>query len=140
MRPETLHLTLAFVGDVAPARLPRLCAIGDGIPWPELVLKLDHLGYWPHNHIVWAGCRQTPPALAELVQQLSEALGTAGFELPLRPFRPHVTLARKVVVQDWRAPEFEPMAWHVGGARLVMSERDASGAHYRALAHWTSDC
>lgn len=137
MRPETLHLTLAFVGDIDAARLPHLAAIGDDIVWPEPVFTFDHLGYWPHNHIVWAGSRQSPPVLADLAGRLSDALVAAGFSLPQRTFTPHVTLARKVVVQDWSAPRFEPIEWRITGARLVLSQRTAAGASYRTLAHWT---
>jgi len=136
MRRDTLHLTLAFVGDIEARRLPRLAAIGDAMRWPSFVLTLDQIDYWSHNRIVWAGCRQPPPALTQLATDLGAALAAADFTLPDRAFTPHLTLARKVVDPHWQAPPFSPIEWPVSGARLVMSERDDAGARYRPLARW----
>ena len=98
MQRDTLHLTLAFLGDVPPDRLDALRTIGDGVRAPATEITLDRLGYWPHNRIVWAGASKMSEALVQLVQRLGEALGAAGFRTERRPFAPHVTLLRNVEI------------------------------------------
>ena len=61
MRPASLHLTLAFVGSVTPARLVRLEQIAAAVHADAFDLSLDRLGFWPQRGILWAGCRQSPP-------------------------------------------------------------------------------
>ena len=60
MRPASLHLTLAFVGAVAPGQLSRLEEIAGGVRAESFDLCLDRLGFWPQRGILWAGCRQAP--------------------------------------------------------------------------------
>jgi len=136
MRRDTLHLTLAFVGDIEARRLPRLAAVGDSIDWPRFSLRLDQLGCWSHNHILWLGPRHTPEPLSALVDALARGLRQAGFALAERAFTPHITLARKVIDPQWQAPVFNALDWQVNGGVLVCSERTAAGASYRPLAQW----
>lgn len=135
MRRETLHLTLAFLGDVPLDRLDELRALAAGVRAPATGIMLDRLGYWPQKQIVWAGAGTIPEALAGLAEQLGAALGTAGFRTEGRPFVPHVTLLRKV--EKWRDDSgFEilpPLAWRVDRFLLV---RSAAGGAYRPLAEW----
>ena len=115
MRRETLHLTLAFVGDVDRDRLPALEAVGDAVGGPGFELPIDAVGYWPHNRIVWAGSTACPVAAARLADDLALALASAGFEIEKRRFVPHVTLVRKaarpppdfaMVSHRWPCTEF----------------------------------
>ena len=99
MRPDTFHLTLAFVGDASPervrhcsdllARLVREASIGDenGLDCP-----LDR----PINfgNAATIACAETPPALLELRQFLSSNLQLQAIEHDSKPFHPHVTLVR----------------------------------------------
>ena len=141
MQRDTLHLTLAFLGDVPPDRLDALRTIGDGVRAPATEITLDRLGYWPHNRIVWAGASKTSEALAQLVQRLGEALGAAGFRTERRPFAPHVTLLRNV--ESWRdgtgldgMPTLAPLTWRVDRFVLACSQTAGNGAAYRPLAEW----
>lgn len=135
MRPETLHMTLAFLGDVPESRIPDLCAVmADYRPEP-FQLEIDQLGYWPANHILWAGCRQPPVQLGYLVAGVHAALQRVELR-PTRPdFFPHITLLRNAQVAQ-ALPEPEPIAWPVGEWLLVESRRDAGGAAYHRLAGW----
>lgn len=136
MRRETLHMTLAFLGEVDPARLAAAQAVASGLPSvAPFDLAIDRLGCWRHNHIVWAGC-EAPPALGALADGLAEGLRAAGFRLDDRPFAPHVTLLR-----DARCPEAlpapeKPVAWPVGEFVLVESRLSPKGADYAVLARY----
>ncbi|KAB2963089.1 RNA 2',3'-cyclic phosphodiesterase [Zoogloea sp.] len=135
MRPETLHMTLAFLGEVAESRIPDLCGVMAECEAEPFALEIDQLGYWPANHILWAGCRQPPAQLGRLVAGLQDALGRVGLSPARRDFFPHVTLLRKA--QPVQAlPEPVPIAWPVDEWWLVESRRDAGAGAYHRLAAW----
>jgi 2'-5' RNA ligase len=134
----SMHLTLAFLGEVEPERVRRLAGIAavDGVAPFELVF--DRLGYWRHNRIAHAAASVVPSALATLAGRLAAELGAAGFRTEAREFVPHVTLAR----QARRAPgelRLEPIRWPVEEVRLVESIRVDGKASYQTLQSWTLD-
>lgn len=136
MRRDTLHLTLAFLGDVAESRLAALCAAMAAVRGEAFSLRIDRLGYWAHNHIVWGGCSCTPPQLLRLVADVREALAGAGFVLAGEAaFVPHLTLLRKA--RPFAAlPDFAPIDWSVAGFVLVASTLSPEGPAYVQLATW----
>lgn len=139
MRQETIHLTLAFLGDVAAERLPALQTALAGSTGPGFTLTIDRLGYWPHKHLFWAGCRQMPDELQALVGRLYAALSDAGFAVDRRPehFTPHLTLVRKAALAQ--APVEQPLPalrWLCRSFALVESTRSAVGADYRTLTDY----
>lgn len=128
MRPQNLHLTLAFLGNVAGERVRGLAAM----PAPAVrrfELTLDCAGYWPRNRIVWAGAAAPPPALEALAAGLRERLDGAGQPYDPKPFVPHVTLLREA--RRASLPAFAPVAWPVTEVVLVQS---VPGADYAILA------
>ncbi len=134
-RRENLHLTLAFLGDVAPARLDDLYRLADDLRGSPAALTLDQLGYWKHNRILWAGGRSLAAELAEFAARLNSALALAGHTLERRPFAAHMTLLR-----DARPPrmlaELAPLEWRVDEFRLVASHLHAGGPRYESLRAW----
>ncbi len=142
-RPDTIHLTLAFLGEVPEAALPRLCALAAELEAPPFELVIDRLGFWPHNHLLWAGCSTTPAPLEDMVLALQKNLIAAGFtpDRADRPFTPHLTLLRKVplISQPGSAeplPEISPLSWHCSRWVLVRSYSNAEGASYQAIAEF----
>jgi RNA 2',3'-cyclic 3'-phosphodiesterase len=98
VRPEGIHLTLKFYGEVAPERLEvieeaiRFAAAGTG-PMP---MRLASLGAFPTNarpRILWLGL-DAPPALELLQDRLERRGEDIGFPPEGAPFQPHVTLGR----------------------------------------------
>lgn len=134
MRAQTLHLTLAFIGDVPAERLPAIEAVGDQAVWPRCLLRLDQLGHWPHNQILWAGSLAPPDALAELANALSDGLRAIGMTLAPRPFVPHITLARRC--RHAAAVDMPPVDWSVEGGVLAVSQRAPTGARYLMRRRW----
>lgn len=138
-RCETLHLTLAFVGDVPRERLSVLQEVAGAVAVPAGELCLDRLGFWSHNRIVWAGTTLVPPELGQLVHRLGaglKATGTAGKAGLARPFVPHVTLVRKVVGPIGPLPVWAPVRWAWRSFALVHSRLSAAGATYEILGRW----
>lgn len=106
---EQLHLTLAFLGDVAEEKLaPLLQALGKVLFKPFL-LQFDKLGCFPHPRaprIVWIGL-QPHPLLNDLAAGIRSAVSDAAIILEDRPFTPHITLARLKVPNQQIAAAFE---------------------------------
>lgn len=134
MRRDSLHLTLAFIGAVSDEQILSLCQAAQTVRVQPGDFLLDKTGWWPHNHIAWAGCHELPSCLRRLYEALAVALREAGFALDRRPFLPHVTLLRHAH-QPPLAPD-EPIAWPFDGFALVESRLQPSGARYRMLADW----
>jgi len=138
MRPASLHLTLAFVGAVAPSRIPLLEEIAGGVVAGSFELSLDRLGFWPQRGILWAGCRQPPAPLRCLAGALVTGLRAVGFAIDHRSgadLVPHVTLARRARCAS--LPRLgTPIGWRVGEFALVESHLHPSAASYRTLARF----
>jgi RNA 2',3'-cyclic 3'-phosphodiesterase len=136
MRVETLHVTLAFIGESSPDQLETLCDIGRRLALPACELSFDHFGRFARKSIVWAGCAALPSELAAHVHALHEMVHEAGFALEDRTFVPHVTLLRNAAVGP--LPDFtRAIRWPVTEWRLAVSHTDATGARYRAAESWS---
>jgi len=136
VKPENLHITLAFLGDVAQARWPDLVRVADGVKTPAFSLTLDRAEFWPRNGIVCLGASQTPQPLLDLAQGLAQGLGRAGFALDDRPYQPHLTLARQGHSdrKSWALPE--PVVWQIAAFSLVESRLGRAGSAYTPRQAW----
>ncbi len=147
-RAEAMHLTLHFIGDVAPssvagitAALRSHCAGVD----PFAVFARD-LGVFPgprRPRVLWAGIDDAAPLL-ELQRGLAGPLREGGVELDSRPYRPHLTLARfrkPLGRQDLsflsailRGEQRDFTSVPVEEVRLYRSELLPGGARYSVLS------
>lgn len=134
-RAETIHLTLAFLGDVEPERIDDLLALAGEIQAPAFSLNLTRFGWWPHNRIVWAAPDGTPAELMLLVDALRESLLGAGFRFDTKPFVPHITLLRKADCRKKPLPAGE-IEWRVEDFVLVRSVPGESGSAYEVAGRW----
>ena len=135
MRRDTLHLTLAFIGDVPETRLSGLVEALGAVAGEAFRLEVDKLGYWRHNRIVWAGCAGRPAALDRLVADLRRSLSALGLPADDTPFVPHVSLLRKAV-EAGALPALGPIAWPAAEFVLMESCLSDAGARYRRIAGW----
>ena len=137
MPQENYHLTLAFVGEVSPARLAVLQQIGrDLAAWPVSLIRFDAYEYWPES-AGGGGCRERmlPVGLTELSRQLRSFDATHGLDRRHRPLRPHVTLARKVA----QAPVLQAMSpfhWKATSFSLVRSDTRGARSVYTVVDTW----
>lgn len=139
-RAETIHLTLAFIGEVTVAELPALCALARGIPGRSFSMRLAHFGYWPKNQLLWAGCAAVPDELGDLQSRLQAALGEKGYRTgpPGQGFTPHVSLVRRMrcAPQEGRVSELpmpETLLWPCQRFVLVSSVLTPEGPNYRII-------
>lgn len=148
--PDTLHLTLVFVGGVDDERLPDLAAAASRVETPAFELSFDRPDCWRHNHVAHMGPSAPPPALFGLVEQLETNLRRVDLPFDARPYRPHVTLVRKADcsrVLTWETladsvpaekenPATEPIFWPVRDFVLVRSSLRPEGARYEQMGRW----
>lgn len=104
--PEHWHLTLVFLGEVAPERLPTLVRGLEraAAAHPPFDLTLDGWGTFPRQgrraSVLWVGVDGHTRVLAALVEDLRSAAEDAGVEVGARPYVPHVTIARSRPPRD----------------------------------------
>ena len=137
-RQATVHLTLAFLGDVTLERLPDLERAARNVRAETFDLTLDRFGLWQHNRIFWAGCTMPPTALGVLAASLRPHLQDGGFTVAdaNRPFMPHMTLVRKVARLQTPVPQCGPQRWLCREFVLARSVLSSGGAHYEPIGRW----
>jgi RNA 2',3'-cyclic 3'-phosphodiesterase len=133
-RVDNLHLTLAFLVDVAANRIEDLRAIGIKIAAAAspFALTLDRVGAFRDSGIAWAGASAAPQELLRLARTLGAALAANDFPTERREFHPHVTLARRCRKRVGNVVT-APIAWDVVRLTLMASESAPGGARYREL-------
>ena len=134
MRSESLHLTLAFLGDTPVARLDALRQLAATVAGASFTLTLDSPGCWQHNRVGWLGVKATPPALVQLVSDLTTVLRTAEVELDARAYVPHVSLLRNA--QCSTPPPCQSVVWRAQCFVLLASPQSADGRGYQVLGEW----
>ena len=136
MRPDTLHTTLVFLGEVAADRMEALQWAAQEVALEPFELCFDTAHYWGHNHIVFAAPGRVPPQLERLVQALQRRLTHHRFHFEQRPCQPHVTLLRHALWNDAGLPAMPAACWRITDFVLVQSLRDGLGARYKVLARF----
>jgi len=139
---QSLHITLAFLGSVPEARLPELGAIArrtaaafsrDVLP---MVVRLETLEHWARAQVLAVLERkdeaQAAPGAAALAQILSMETAAAGFSPDLKPFRVHVTVARKVAHPP-RSGEIHKVEWSFDEFALIGSRTLEEGPVYSVV-------
>ncbi len=99
VRPEAVHLTLKFFGEVTPADAERIGAVvaGPAAAAAPFVLEIRGLGAFPdvnRPRVIWLGLAGETAALLSLHRELERELAAAGFPKEERPFSAHLTLGR----------------------------------------------
>jgi 2'-5' RNA ligase len=133
--PESIHLTLAFLGSVKLSF--RQCAeqVAAAIRTGSFTLTLEQIGCWPKSGILWAGPRHTPEPLLRLAQELSAGLATCGYAPEERSYAAHITLARKLRRFN-KNLSIDPLVWDVRRFCLVQSHTHAEGVRYEIIRSW----
>lgn len=135
---QSLHLTLEFLGPVADAEFTSLAAVGSAVVLPDESLVLDRLEWLRRAALLFAAPSTPAAGLLALQAQLRQALKGRGFRVDSRPFRPHVTLARKVAAPP-PAGYAACVAWSIRELALVESVATPAGSRYTPLARWRGD-
>ncbi len=149
VKPQGIHLTLKFLGNVLPSTVPLLLdAIESAAPeHPPFTLSLGSLGVFPNPNnprVLWVGLDRDLDTLSNLQASVEDRCRSLGFDPEHRPFRPHLTLGR--VRRTLPQPQLDllrdaiqdesnagRLTWTVREFHLIHSTLTPQGAIYRSL-------
>ena len=149
IRPEGVHVTLKFLGEVPVKQLPAIkLAIQEAVvghsPFELELANIGTFGGREGLRIMWVGVAGDVLRLEALVRAVNAALAVVGFEPERRPFRPHLTLGRvrdevstrqraeiEVEVGKTEVPQ---SSWRTAHVSLMRSRLTPNGAVYEVLA------
>jgi 2'-5' RNA ligase len=149
IRPDGVHVTLKFLGEVHVKQLPAVkLAIQEAVvghsPFELEYSNIGTFGGREGLRLMWVGIAGDVLRLEALVRAVNAALAVVGFEPERRPFRPHLTLGRvrdeiptrqraeiEVAVGKMDVP---PTGWRTTQVSLMRSRLTTQGAIYEVLA------
>jgi 2'-5' RNA ligase len=142
--PLQMHLTLSFLGDVADEPEAALREKLSLIKFGAFFLPIVGVGTFSAKSaakIIWIGVGKAHPHLFQIHKRVQEAALAAGLEPELRPWHPHITIARcrDVPVQSLRRflqtnAGFDAGMIHVEDFHLYSSKLTPGGpVHTREL-------
>ena len=149
VRPDGIHLTLKFLGEIEAARTEAIlkgmaeAVVGSG----PFELSLVGVGAFPslrRPRVVWLGLGGDLEVLSALQGRVEDEVAQLGFPRERRPFSPHLTLGRVRgdagsvdtggLERAASAVSMESeMGWRVGEVCLIRSTLLPSGARYDRL-------
>jgi len=146
VRPEGIHLTLKFFGDIFTADVANIAAVAEKATEREspFSLAIGGAGVFPDPHrprVLWLGMNGDVERLLVFQKGLDQALHEIGFLREERPFRPHLTVARiktsRGLIGLTRAleknEEYSAGRFVASGLSLMRSELTPRGAVYTKL-------
>lgn len=149
VKPDLIHLTLAFLGNIPGNNVVVLKGLLDDITkhLHPFNLEFRGMGCFPNTkrpRVVWIGseyCEQ----LNTVHESLTQALRKNGFDIDTRPFSPHLTLARVPestpqpllsqlgqVIEEYSAIQIGLLT--VTEIKLIKSDLLPSGPRYTTLS------
>ncbi len=145
VRPEAMHLTLRFLGDLTEDQVQtvitavRIAAEGTA----SFPLVIEGTGGFPNvarPRVLWLGVMTGSQAISDLAGRIQVKLDAAGFPPEKRSFSPHLTLGRvrslrniRKTVETMQAHSFSAEPFEVDAVRVIRSDLKPSGAVYTTL-------
>jgi len=149
VKPDSIHLTLRFLGDVEIDRIDSLKAVLDvaGTNHAPFPLEIAAPGCFPNTRnprVLWLGLEGNLESLGNLQQSVEQAITDLGFIPEDRGFSPHLTLARvqrnasrddagRVGLAAERGLAEPVGGWRVEDLSLMRSQLKPSGSVYTEL-------
>ena len=150
VRPEGIHLTLKFFGDILNDDIAQISEVvaektQDAV---SMSLNTDKVGAFPNlerPRVLWLGMTGDVQNLLTLQQAIETGLEPHGFKREKRKFRPHLTLGRAkssrgmilglseavITENNYNTGDFTAQ-----GLTLFQSELKPGGAVYTKLAYF----
>ena len=106
-KPENVHLTLKFFGNVPTENVSKITAASSRVAsdFSPFQVRIGGTGVFPRRsrpQVLWIGVEDSSGRLADLQQRLEEEFACEGFAKEDRGYRPHLTIARLRRLEDAR--------------------------------------
>ena len=150
VRPEGIHLTLKFLGNVPRTRLEAIESAVHQLAeqCPAFTLELGGAGVFPNRNsprVLWVGVGGELTPLVSLHRGIEDALAALGFRREGREFGPHLTVGRlrdgasqadrrRAAQSLFSAPLRTGLPIEVHSVSLMRSTLSPDGAVYERLA------
>jgi RNA 2',3'-cyclic 3'-phosphodiesterase len=145
-RPENVHLTLKFIGEVEQTRAAQLSEATERAAEKCTSFRVGVAGcgaFPPRGapRVLWIGLNDPQGKLAKLHAELEHECGRVGFAKEIRAFHPHLTLARlrkpdhaKALAAAHQEMQFEGEEFKASEVLVVRSELSSAGSKYTTLS------
>ncbi len=142
VRPEGIHLTLKFLGDVEEAQIPDVVAAVEQVAGEvaPFTLQTAGAGGFPSRdraRVLWVGIEGDLEALKRLQDGVERVLNSLGFPPERRRFTAHLTLGRArrrpVALSGDMAGPIQPVRFRVERVDVMKSDLRPEGAVYSVL-------
>ncbi|MBT3606356.1 MAG: RNA 2',3'-cyclic phosphodiesterase [Candidatus Latescibacteria bacterium] len=143
-KPEGVHLTLQFLGDVSPELMPQIIKMVQKVAkeTPPLSLCLSGLGGFAslnQARVIWLGVLGDVLGLCNLQSLLEAELTPFGLAPERRKYFPHITLGRArrnaVAVDVARVGPIPSVLFRADKVTVMKSTLGPDGAAYHPLAY-----
>jgi 2'-5' RNA ligase len=150
-RPEGLHITLKFIGEVEASRVEALShAAGAAVSgFSQFGLSIEESGTFPPRgaaRVLWLGVKDASGQLSRLQLRLEHECEAVGFHAEPRAFKPHLTVARLRTPKDSHAlseahrhTTFGPYHFQVSELLVIRSELGPGGSRYTPFSRHSFD-
>ena len=145
-RPENIHLTMKFFGNVDQAQAPVISAAATRVvnEFSPIEIEVGKTGVFPRPsrpQVLWIGINDPSGALAKLQDRLEDEFAREGFPKENRAFHPHLTIARirrpqnaDRLAQIHLGLPFSAVALRLSELILFRSELSSKGSKYTAIS------
>jgi 2'-5' RNA ligase len=144
-RPENVHLTLKFFGNIATKKLPLISDVASRVaknPWFQI--GIGGTGVFPKPNraqVLWIGVDDPSGRLSALQMRLEEEFAAEGFPKEDRAYRPHLTIARlrkpegsRRLAETHLQTSFKKTQITVSEFVVFRSELSSNGSRYTAIS------
>lgn len=130
---DNLHVTLLFLGNVEENAYKCLEKKVVQTYIQSFRIRLDLYGYFRNAKIIWIGCSSYPTELTRLVKHLKSIGVQCGVNFDNKPYKPHITLFRKVPNAEFPSVPFS-INWRVSEFHLIESVPSENSTKYNKIA------
>jgi 2'-5' RNA ligase len=148
VRPETIHLTLKFLGEIKDEQSVEVCNIVEEVAGRHKSFELDieSVGCFGGRsaRVLWVGTGAGSESLGRLQKDIEQQLASAGWPEETREFSGHLTLSRirsrkagvklTQIIEDYR--NFELGVISADSVSVYQSQLTPTGAVYTVLGNY----
>ncbi|HMF56627.1 MAG TPA: RNA 2',3'-cyclic phosphodiesterase [Pyrinomonadaceae bacterium] len=145
-RPEKMHITLKFLGEIEESRVEALSRAAERAAHEaeSFTLSISGAGAFPargNPRVLWLGIKDETGGLYGLQRALETETEREGFRREQRPFHPHLTIARlrqpegaREVATLHQDTGFETLSCPVSELLVIRSELGPKGSRYTEIS------